>query len=458
MSLDQTFAYLEAARQTNLERLMDFLRFPTISAQPAHAGDMRACAEWIVTQFESAGIAAEILPTSGHAAVYAESGPADAGATVLIYGHYDVQPTGDEALWQSPPFEPTIRDGAVYARGAADDKGQVFAHMLAAEAWRKASGSLPIRIKFLIEGEEEIGSPSLGELIRSCRDRLACDFVALSDTAKVDAETPALTCSTRGLVYKQIEVTGPSRDLHSGAFGGMLANPINELARIVASLHDSVGRVAIPGFYDDVRLLSPAEREALNKTPFDEQRLLAYLGSPCLCGEPGFTPLERRGVRPTLDVNGICGGYTAEGAATIIPSKAVAKISMRLVANQDPARISASFDRAIRDACPPTVRVSIQTLSQCPPYECPSDSPGAKAALRAMEIGYGKSPGLIREGGTLPILPLFKSELGADSLMIGFCAAECNAHSANEFFHVADLYAGARSAAALYRELAHTVR
>mgnify|MGYP005857049061 FL=1 len=318
-----------------------------------------------------------------------------------------------------------------------------------------AAGTLPIRVKFLIEGEEEIGSVHLHEALRTHRQRLACDYVALSDTAKLDEDTPALTCSTRGLVYKEIEVTGPSKDLHSGVFGGTIANPIHELTKILASLHDNDCRVTIPGFYDDVRPLSPEERALLRR--FDERAYLAQVGSPMLAGEPGYTTVERRGARPTLDVNGICGGYTGEGASTIIPAKALAKVSMRLVSDQDPAATSNAFDRAVTATCPPTVRLTVRTLSQCPPYVCPLDSPGARAAMRALETGYGTAAGIIREGGSLPILPLFKSELGADSLMLGLCMSDCNAHSANEFFHVRDLYAGARSSAALLHELANIV-
>ena len=458
MANNDVLAWLEQNRSEHLERLLTFLRFPTISAQAAHAADMTACGEWLIGQFARAGARAELLPTGGHPAVFAEAGPKDSPITLLIYGHYDVQPAGEEGLWRSPPFEPVVRDGAIYARGAADDKGQLFTHLLAAEAWAKTTGSLPIRVKYLIEGEEEIGSSHLAGLIRANRARLACDYVALSDTAKLDAQTPALTYSTRGLVYKQIDVTGPSKDLHSGVYGGTVANPAEVLARVLASLHDEQCRVAIPGFYEDVCELSPQERIALNRAPFDEASFLEQTGSPAVCGEPGYTTIERRGARPALDVNGLCSGYVGEGASTIIPSRAFAKVSMRLVPDQNPEKISEAFDRAVRAACPPTVRLSIQTFSKASPYVCPLDSPGVQAAMKAMEEGYGRPPGLIREGGTLPILPLFKSELGADSLMLGFCVSDCNAHSANEFFHVADLEAGARSAALLLSEIAQSVR
>jgi acetylornithine deacetylase/succinyl-diaminopimelate desuccinylase-like protein len=458
MDIQPVFEALKAGRDRGLALLFEFLRFPTVSAQSAHDDDLRRCAGWLVELARSMGVEATLLETGRHPAVYAETGPADGPATVLVYGHYDVQPVGDEASWASAPFAPEIRDGAIYARGAADDKGQLLTHLLAVQAWRAVHGDVPIRVKFLIEGEEEIGSPNLGALVRAQRERLACDYIAISDTAKVDATTPGLTVSTRGLVYKQITVRGPKKDLHSGVYGGTITNPLNALARILGALRDDRNRVSIRGFYDDVRVLSEAERQALNARPFDEAAFLASTGAPGLIGEAGYTTVERRGVRPTLDVNGVLGGYTGEGASTVIPATAMAKVSMRLVVDQDPARISRCFDAAVRAATPAGVDVAIETLSECGPYEAPPDSPGVRAALRAIEAGYGQPAGIIREGATLPILPLFKAELGADSLLLGFCQTDCNAHGANEFFHVADLWAGARSVAALWAELAGLVR
>lgn len=457
-AMQDVLAWLDDRKHEHLERLLAFLRFQTISAQSQHADDMRACAEWLAGQLNAAGVQAEILTTGGHPAVFAEAGPADAACTILVYGHYDVQPTGDESLWRSPPFDPTIRDGVLYARGAADDKGQLLTHLLAAEAWLTVTGALPIRVKYLIEGEEEIGSAHLHTLLETEKDRLACDYVVLSDTTKRDADTPALTCSTRGLVYKQIDVTGPARDLHSGLYGGIVANPLNTLATILASLRDAQGRITIPNFYDDVRALGRAERNALNEAGFDEAACLAETGSPALVGETGYTTLERLGVRPSLDVNGIQGGYVGEGASTVIPNRAFAKVSLRLAANQEPEKVSAAFDDAIRAACPPGVRLAIQTFSACPPYECPSDSAGARAAMAAMEQGYGIKPGVIRAGATLPILPLFRAVLGVDSLMMGFCVPDCGAHSANELFHIRDFEAGTRSTTILLAELARCVR
>jgi acetylornithine deacetylase/succinyl-diaminopimelate desuccinylase-like protein len=311
----------------------------------------------------------------------------------------------------------------------------------------KVAGGPPVRVKFLVEGEEEIGSVNLEPVVRAHRDRLACECIALSDTAKLDDETPAITYGTRGLVYKEIRVYGPSADLHSGSFGGSIANPANELARIIASLKGADHRVAIPGFYEDLRQLSNADRAELDALPFDEQAYLRSLGSPALVGEADFTPLQRRWCRPTLDVNGLFSGFMGAGAATIIPSWAGAKLSMRLVPDQDPKRIAAAFDDAVRRAAGPSVRVEIDTHATARPYLCPVDSPGAKAAARAVEAGFGRSPAFVREGGTLPILPMFKELLGADSLMMGFALPNCNAHSPNEFLVLNDFYAGIRTAA-----------
>ena len=343
MTIRRVLDWIEAHRDDGVKLLLELLRFPTVSAQSVHADDMRDCAEWLIRRFQEAGATAEILPADGHPAVFAEAGPPSAPVTLLVYGHYDVQPADDIACWHSPPFEPTVRNGAVYGRGAADDKGQLLTHVLALQAWAQVAGGPPIRVKYLVEGEEEIGSIHLSSSLRRHRDRLNCDFVALSDTAKLDTDTPALTWSTRGLVYKQLDISGPRKNLHSGIFGGTVANPLNELAGLLASLRDSGNRIAIPGFYDDVRQLTPAERHALNQYPFDEAAFLKDVGSPSLAGEAGYTTLERRGARPSLDINGICGGYTGEGAATIIPSNAFAKVSMRLVADQDPATISLSL-------------------------------------------------------------------------------------------------------------------
>jgi acetylornithine deacetylase/succinyl-diaminopimelate desuccinylase-like protein len=447
MTVQTAIAAFEKQKDSFLADLMRFLRFETISTQSERAGDMRQCAAWIRDQLAAAGVRAEILETGGHPAVFADTGPAPAQPsppTFLFYGHYDVQPTGDASLWNSPPFEPTVRDGAIYARGSADDKGQVMTHLAAMRCWHAVSDSWPCRVKFLIEGEEEIGSLNLSAVVEANRDRLACDYVVLSDTAKHDADTPALPCSTRGLVYKQITVHGPSHDLHSGIYGGTVANPANALAAIIASFHDRRRRVTIPGFYDQVMVLSEEDRRRLAEHGLSDAALLAATGSPAPCGEDGHSNAERCGTRPTLDVNGLLGGYTAEGAATIIPSQAMAKISMRLVPHQDPARVSAMFDKVVQQACPPGVRLSIDTHSMCEAYLSPPDSPGMRAARQALAESFGRPPVVSHEGGTLPILPMFKKVLGADSLMLGFAMPDCNLHSPNEFFHIRDFELGTR--------------
>lgn len=453
--IDNVIAHIDANKEANVERLKDFLRIRSISTDPQRKADTRRGAEWVHKLLTGCGFDSAIIDTPGHPSVLGDSGPAEGdGPTVLIYGHYDVQPTGDESLWNSAPFEPTIRGGNVYARGAADDKGQVLTHLLAAESWVKAAGKLPVRVKFLIEGEEEVSSPNLEKVIRDHRDRLACDYVALSDTPKFDAATPAITYGTKGLVYKEITLTSPKFNLHSGSYGGTLTNPGNALAVIIASLRDADNRVTIPGFYDDVCELTADERARLKELPFDEKAYLASMGAPALSGEKGYSTLERRWVRPTLDVNGLLGGFTGEGASTVIPAKASAKVSMRIVPDQDPGRISSAFDAAVRAACPEGVNLEILDHGACAAYAAPTDSPGMAAAADAMEAGFGKRPFLIREGGSLPILPLFKEVLGADSLMLGLCMPDCGAHGPNEFFGLSDFHNGMKASAHFLRLLA----
>lgn len=425
--------------------MMTFLRFPSVSTEPERTDDMRNCARWIAGQLERARLKVELLETVGHPAVFADSGPVDGhenAPTLLCYGHYDVQPAGDLEAWNSPPFEPTVRDGNVFARGAADDKGQVMTHLAAFQCWREAVGTLPVRIKFLIEGEEEIGSPNLPDLIRREKERLACDYVLISDTAKHDASTPAIPYGTRGLVYKHIIVEGPTRDLHSGTYGGTVANPANTLARIIAGLHDENNRITIPGFYDEVIQLDDREREGIERDGLSDKALLEATGSAAAWGEKGFATALRCTVRPTLDVNGLSAGFVGPGSSTIIPAGATAKVSMRLVPDQDPEKISQAFDDAVRAVCPPSVRLRIETKATCAAYTAPLDSPGLKAAAHALEQSFGRPPVLTREGGTLPILPLFKQILGADSLMLGFALPDCNLHSPNEFFGLEDFSTG----------------
>lgn len=453
--IDKVIAHIEANRKKSEERLNEFLRIPSISTEPDRKGDTRKAGEWVHNVLSGCGLKSEILETKGHPCIFADSGPvAGGGPTVLLYGHYDVQPTGDESLWHSPPFTPTVRDGNVYARGSADDKGQVLTHMLATEAWMKVAGKLPVRVKFLIEGEEEIGSPNLEPMITKLKDRLACNYVALSDTPKFDKTTPAITYGTKGLIYKEIILTGPKQNLHSGSYGGTLTNPGNAAATIIAGLRDADNRVTIPGFYDDVQPLTDDERKRLKALPFDEKGYQDAMGCPALTGEKGYTTIERRWARPTCDVNGMYGGFMGPGASTVIPAKIGVKVSMRIVPNMDPERINRAFEETVKKLCPPGVKMEILTHSYCSAYAAPTDSPGMRAASEALQAGFGKAPVFIREGGTLPILPMFKKELGADSIMIGFCMPDCNAHGPNEYFGLDDLHNGTKTSAHFLNALA----
>lgn len=440
MTIDDAITAFDRSCEQYEQDLFTFLRFPTISRDADRAGDMRTCAGWIRDQLASANLKAEVVETGGFPAVFADSGPSDTpgGPTFLVYGHYDVQPVGDETLWKSPPFEPTLREGAIFARGSADDKGQVMVHIAAVRAMHEAGLPIPVRLKFLIEGEEEIGSRHLAPYLRQNRDMLACDYVLISDTSKYSLDIPSLTQSTRGIIAKELTVMGPDHDLHSGVFGGAVANPANILARIIASFHDDQNRVTIPGFYDDVLAPTEEERGALAETDLSDDDLIKATGSPAPHGESGFTTAERRGTRPTLDVNGLrCGS-----SATIIPSKAMANITMRLVPDQDPAKINAAFDEAVKSICPPSVRVNISSSQGSRAYVAPLNLPAMQVARRALEETYGRPPVIMREGGTLPILPLFKEILAADSIMLGFADPNCNLHSPNEFFHLRDFKMG----------------
>ncbi|MCG8404508.1 MAG: dipeptidase [Phycisphaerales bacterium] len=448
-AVEKAIAYLNDNKDRFREELFDYLRIASISAQSQHATDVRKAAEWTRDRCLAAGLNAEIADTPGHPAVIAEGKPIPGQPTIMVYGHYDVQPEGDTALWDTGPFDPVVQDGKIVCRGAADDKGQLFCAILAAEAWMKTAGALPINVKFCLEGEEEVGSSNLERVVSEHKDRLACDYVLIHDTAQFGTDAPAVTTATKGLVYKEVVVKGPRKDLHSGSFGGAVANPANELARLIASFHDANGRVAIPGFYDRVKEMSEEEVEMMNGLPYDETALLDDLGSPKTYGEQGYHSLHRRWARPTLDVNGIYGGYMKEGSSTIIPSFAGAKISMRLVPDQDAAEISRLFDETVRHRIPDTVRVEIEHHADCDAYLADLESDGMKAAREAVKIGFGKAPVLIREGGSLPILPMFKSILGADSLMVGYAQPNCNLHSPNEFLHVRDFEAGMRTTAAL---------
>lgn len=448
-TIEEAITYLNENKDRFREELFDYLRIASISAQSAHAADVRKAAEWTRDRCLAAGLTAEIVNTPGNPAVIAEGDQVPGRPTIMVYGHYDVQPEGDIALWHTGPFEPVVQDGKIVCRGAADDKGQLFCAILAAEAWMKTAGALPVNLKYCLEGEEEVGSVNLQGVVEAHKNRLACDYVLIHDTAQFGTDAPAVTTATKGLVYKEVVIRGPKKDLHSGSFGGTVANPANELAALIASFHDADAKVTIPGFYDRVKEMSPNEVEMMNSLPNDEAALLDDLGSPKTYGERGYHSLHRRWARPTLDVNGIYGGYMKEGSSTIIPSFAGAKISMRLVPDQNASEISRLFDETVRKRVPDTVQVEIKHHADCDAYLADLESEGMKAARRAVAIGFGKEPVLIREGGSLPILPMFKSILGADSLMVGYAQPNCNLHSPNEFLHVRDFEAGMRTTAAL---------
>lgn len=435
-------AYIEANRQRFLDELFELLRFPSVSADPAYAGDVQKAAEYVAQKLRDAGAEqVEICPTAGHPIVYGEKIIGSDKPTVLVYGHYDVQPPDPLELWETPPFEPTVRDGKIFARGACDDKGQFYMHIKALELMQ-ATGTLACNIKFMIEGEEEVGSDNLPAFIKANKERLAADVVLISDTAMISLDTPSLETGLRGLSYLEVEVTGPNRDLHSGVYGGAVANPITTLAKMIASLHDENNRITIPGFYDNVAELSDAERQALNQAPFDEAEYKADLGLNALWGENGYTTIERTGIRPTLELNGIWGGYTGKGAKTVLPSKAYAKISMRLVPNQDSDEITALFKKHFESIAPDYVTVKVTPHHGGQPAVTPTDSPAYRAAERAIEDAFGKKPVPTRGGGSIPIVSLFEQELGLKTVLMGFGLDSDNLHSPNEKYDIANYFKG----------------
>lgn len=425
-----------------LNELLDLLRIPSVSADSRHKADVRACAEAVKQRLAEAGAdQAYLLETSGHPVVFARRIVNPQWPTVLVYGHYDVQPPDPLELWSSGPFEPLIKDGRIYARGACDDKGQFFMHVKAFETMSKTN-TLSCNVKFIIEGEEEVGSEHLGAFLKEHRDLLTADVVLISDTSMLSMEHPSLETGLRGLAYMEVEVTGPNRDLHSGVYGGAVANPINILAGMIAGLHDENNHIAIPGFYDKVQVLGPKERDAINAAPYDEAAYMEDLGVRALWGEKGYTTFERTGIRPTLDVNGIWGGYTGEGAKTVLPSKAFAKISMRLVPNQHSEEIATLFQKHLESIAPACVRVVVRSLHGGEPAVTPMESPAFIAASKAIEQTFGKKPFPTRGGGSIPIVALFEEVLGIKSVLMGFGLDNDNLHSPNEKFDLFNFYKG----------------
>ena len=399
----------------------------------------------------------EMCETKGHPIVYAETIKDTKLPTVLVYGHYDVQPADPLELWNSPPFEPVIKDGKIYARGSCDDKGQVYMHVKAFETMMK-NNSLPCNVKFMVEGEEEVGSDNLGAFVKSNKEKLRADIILISDTALISLEHPSITTGLRGLSYMEVEITGPNRDLHSGVYGGAVANPVNVLCKMIASLHDENGRVTIPGFYDKVAELSRAEREAINQAPFDLEQYKKELGVEEVLGEKGYTTLERTGIRPTLDVNGIWGGYTGEGAKTVLPSKAHAKISMRLVPNQNSTEITELFTKHFKSIAPKYVKVKVTAHHGGEPAVTPTNSPAFKAASDAFQEVWGKPPIPTRDGGSIPIVALFKKELGLDTVLMGFGLDSDAIHSPNEHYGVKNFMLGVETIVAFYKHYLKTGR
>lgn len=449
--------FIDSNKDKYLDELKEFLSYPSISNNPENKEDVEKCARYIKQHLDKIGMEnAKVYPTKGHPVVYADW--LNAGKdkpTVLIYGHYDVQPVDPIELWTSPPFKAEIRNGRIYARGSADDKGQVMIHLKAIEAHLKNNKSLPVNIKLIIEGEEEIGSINLESFISEHRDLLRSDVVVISDTAMYDAEHPAIGYALRGLCYMQIELTGPNRDLHSGQFGGAVENPINALANIITKLKDNKGRILIDGFYDDVVPLSKEEREEFKQLPFDDNKYKVSLEVDELFGEEGYSTLERLWARPTLDCNGIWGGFTGEGAKTVLPSKAYAKISMRLVPNQDPAKIEKLFTDYVKKITPKTVKTSISGLHHGKPAITPVDSKWVKAAYEAMKQAFGKKPVFIREGGSIPIVVTFQEILKAPAVLLGFGLPDENAHSPDENMSLNNFHKGIITSSIFYNELAN---
>jgi acetylornithine deacetylase/succinyl-diaminopimelate desuccinylase-like protein len=452
---DELASYLDRTREQRLESFKALLRIPSISGIPAHAPDCRAAAEFVAADMRSVGLEhVDVSDTGGHPVVYGDWLGTPGMPTVLVYGHYDVQPVDPLDLWESPPFEPVVRDGRMLARGSSDDKSQIHMHLRAIEALLATDCKLPVNVKVIFEGEEESSSIHLDAWLEANRDRLQADFAVISDTSFFEGNLPSITVSLRGLTYFQLDVFGSPLDLHSGGYGGAVDNPINVLCQIVAALKRPDGRVNVRGFYDDVVEPSPLEREALARLPFDEDAYRESIGVPALIGEPGYTVLERLGMRPTLDVNGIWGGFEGEGPKTIIPAHAHAKISCRLVADQDPEKVFQLVAARIAEIAPKTVRYSIQRLGDGRPSVVPIDHPATQAAARALTASFGSEPLYTREGGSVPVCASFESILGLQTVLLGFAPPDGQFHAPNEWMSMANYETGIRAIARYWEEVA----
>ena len=448
--------FLKQNESRFVNELCDYVRFPSVSAQPQHRSDIKACGEWVVKHCQQIGLEAQLCPTQGHPVVLAKTPRHGKNGKphFLLYGHYDVQPPEPFDLWKSPPFEPRIEGRSLFARGASDNKGQNLAHLKAVEAYLKTGTELPCDLTFVIEGEEEVGSASLSTFLKEHRDELKCDAVVISDTGMPDKRCPALTYALRGIAAFEIILHGPARDLHSGIFGGTVDNPAMALCQLLAQLRDKDGRITVPGFYDDVQPLSDYEREQFKRLPFTDEQYRQMLGVPKLFGEKGYTPFEQRSARPTLEINGLTSGYQGEGSKTIVPAWARVKITTRLVPNQSPGKIIQLLTEHLKKICPPTVRMEVESGHGAEPYLVSPTSAHAQAAMRALKAAFGSEPIMMREGGSIPIVNDFKHVLGVDTLLLGLGLPDDNAHSPNEKFDLDCFAKGQLMAAQLWQELA----
>ena len=452
--MNQVVDFLNVHRDRYVEELKEYLAIPSISALPQHAADTRRAADWTADALRNAGLQnVRLIDTPGNPVVYGDWLNAPGKPTLLYYGHYDVQPVDPLNLWTTPPFEATVRDGEIYARGAADDKGQVFMHIKAVEAFLKQQQGLPLNIKFIIEGEEEVGSTHLDDFVRSHKQELAADVVVISDSPMFDRGIPSICYGLRGLAYFQIDLRGTRSDLHSGSFGGAVANPAFVLSQVLAQMKDRAGRVKIPGFYDDVRALSDEERAEWRKLPFNETRYRKDLGAPRLFGEKGYSTLERVWARPTFEVNGLLSGFTGDGAKTVLPAVAMAKVSMRLVPDQLPDRIADLFEAYLKKVMPKTVTLSLTRMHGGKPWMTAFDNAYVRAAGRAIELGFGKAPVFNREGGSIPVVSTFQEELGVPSVLFGIGLPDENAHAPDEKLDLGNFHNGIIASAYLYEEI-----
>lgn len=459
--MSQLDSYLTDNQQRFEDDLCDWLRLASISTDSQYAPQVRAASEWLADRFRALELKTEIIETCGHPIVYAESPPVEGAPTVLVYGHYDVQPPDPLELWTSPPFEPTVRDGKLYARGATDDKGQMITHLFSTEAWLKTEGKLPIQIKFVIEGEEECGSKGFNEFMQGkydkevpVKERLAADICVVSDSSQFAPGQPAITYGLRGISYFELRLRGPNRDLHSGAFGGSVTNPANALTKMLAALINDQGQIQIPGFYDGIHELTQREREQFAALDFSDADYMKELEVNGLSGEEGYSTLERRWARPTFDINGLWSGYQGEGAKTVLPAEAGAKFSCRLVPDQDIAAIQTNLRTMLEGLCPPGIEMELIDLHGAPGCIVPLDSPYMDAASHAIESGFGKKPVFIRSGGSIPLVNVFSDQLGIDTLLLGWGQDDDNPHSPDEKFLLADFHRGIAASTHLWGEMA----